>query len=68
MIVVVKHFHAQLLWTPEKREELPSAARRPGQINAVVAPIGGHHEAAPAAGVSHAVVVNSKTEWKETYF
>lgn len=48
---------------PEECEQLLSAARRPGQIHAVVASIRGHHEAAPAAGVSYSVVVDSKTGW-----
>lgn len=48
---------------PEECEQLLSAARRPGQIHAVVASIRGHHEATPAAGVSYSVVVDSKTGW-----
>lgn len=50
---------------PEERKQLPSAARRPGQIHAVVAPIRGHDEAASAARVSHSIVVDSKTGWSE---
>lgn len=46
---------------PEECEQLLSAALGPGQIHTVVAPIRGHYEAAPAAGVSQSVMVDSKT-------
>lgn len=47
--------------SPEECQQLLSAAWRPGQIHTVVASVRGHYEAAPAAGVSQAVVVESKT-------
>lgn len=56
---------------PEEGKQLLSAAGRPGQIHTVVPSIRGHNEAASAAGVSHSIVVDSKTgwnEWNETYW
>lgn len=50
---------------PEEGEQLLSAARGPGQIHTVVASIRGHDEAGSAAGVSHSIVVDSKTGRKE---
>lgn len=50
---------------PEEREQLLSAAGGPGQIHTVVATIGGHYKARLAAGVSHSVMVDSKTGGKE---
>lgn len=60
---VVAHSCCEQVDPPEECEQLLSAARRPGQIHAVVASIRGHHEAAPAASVSYSVVVDSETGW-----
>lgn len=50
---------------PEEGKQLLSAARGPGQIHTVVTSIGGHYEARFAANVSHSIMVDSKTGWKE---
>ena len=46
---------------PEEGQQLLPAAGGPGEVHAVVAPVRRHHEAAPAAGVPHTVVVHPKT-------